>query len=102
MYVSAILLSHECCVAGGKKAGADGVGGELAQFVAGKSLLVWASRYSLAISEPKKAGSSELSVTSRPGIEIAAQRVGGKGGANPGADVRCGIQLQGVLRAFNS
>ena len=60
-----------------------------------KPCSVWASRYSLARSEPKKAGSSELSVTRRPRIEVAAQRMGGKRGADAGADVRRGVQFQG-------
>jgi hypothetical protein len=61
---------------------------------------VWASRYSLATSEPKNAGSSELSVTSRPRVEVAAQRVVGKRRADAGANIGSGVELEGRAAGF--
>ena len=83
----AILQSHESRVAGGKKTGADGIGGELAQFVASKSLLGVGQQVFIGEIGAEEGWVVGVERDQQSGIKVAAQRVGRKGWADAGAHI---------------
>src|ERR1035437_5486354 len=67
-----------------------------------KPCSVWANRYSLARSEPKKAGSAELSETIRPRSKRRRSGWAANEGQTPVRTFDVGHNSSGTLRAFNS
>ena len=78
----------------GKKTGANGVGRELAQFFAGKSLLGVREQELVGEIGAEEGGIVGVERHQQAEIEVAAQRMVGKGGAYAGADVGGGVQLE--------
>jgi hypothetical protein len=68
----------------------------LAQFVAGKALLGVGQQELIGQIGAEEGRVVGVERDQQAGVEVAAQRVLGKGGADAGADVRGGIQLEGV------
>ena len=97
-----IRASHCGLFIFGKEAGADGVGGQPAQFVAGKSLL--GVRQEELVGE---IGAEEGRVVGverdqEAEIEIAAQGVRGERGTDAGADVGGGVELESRRSALSA
>ncbi len=83
----------------GKKAGANGVGGELAQFFAGESLFGVREQELVGEIGAEEGGIVGVERDQQAEIEVVAQGMGGKGGADAGADVGGGVQLEGNAAA---
>src|ERR1035438_818875 len=77
----------------GKKAGADGICGKPAQFIAGKALFCMGQEVLIGKIGAEEGGIVGVEDVLEPEVGGATERMGGKGRANAGADVGCGIEL---------
>ena len=83
----------------GKETGADGIGGQLAEFVAGKSLLGMGKEELVGEVGGEEGGIVGVERDQEAAIEVAAEGMGGEGRADAGADIGSGIELQCCPRA---
>ena len=79
----------------GKKAGADGVGGEAAQLVVGKALLGVREQELVGQIGAEDGRVVGVEGDQETAVEVGAQGMSGEGGADAGADVGGGIEFDG-------
>ena len=78
----------------------NGIGGEPAQFFAGKALLGVGEEELVGEIGAEEGGIVGVERDQQAAIEVLAQGVGGEGGADAGADVGCGVQFKRCAPRF--